>query len=85
MISSIRERSLIMTWRGRQIRGGVIIFWGIPIGGHFFLGIPIGGSLFLGYWFSEWNASEFSNFFAPSAQSYHYKTPNFAATGAAIH
>ena len=29
----LRERSLIMTWGGRQIRGGVIIFWGIPIGG----------------------------------------------------
>ncbi len=28
-----RERSLIMTWGDRQIRGeGVIHFWGIPIG-----------------------------------------------------
>ena len=31
---------------GRQIRGGVIIFWGIPIGGSLFLGIPVGGSFF---------------------------------------
>ena len=34
-----------------KLEGGVIIFWGIPIGGVTFLGIPIGGHYFLGYHF----------------------------------
>ncbi len=73
-------------WVGKLV-GGVIIFLGIPVGAVTFLRYSCrGGVTFFGGIdiLSETDLS-FANFSPPSAQLFHYKTPNFAPAHAAAH